>query len=67
MSHQIHYKDHQYIGVIIGPYMIDKNPAKTKGDCFVFHVHNNQTYKLNYSVTSVQSIPQRDIKEIVSI
>lgn len=27
-----------YIGVIIGPYDIEKNAPKRKGDVFVFHV-----------------------------
>lgn len=62
LTHQIHYKDHHYIGVIIGPY---EKPTSKKGEIFVFHVAGTQTYKLNFMIEPTQSLSQYDIEEIV--
>ncbi len=66
MSHQIHYKEHHYIGVIIGPYSTERAAtSKMKGEVFVFHVFNNQTYKLNFNLNPSKYILLQDIQEIV--
>ena len=66
MSHEIHYKDHHYIGVIVGPYSTERRMSNNKSEIFVFHVHGNQTYKLNFNVEPVLYITQRDKEEIVT-
>jgi len=66
MSHQIHYKEHHYIGVIIGPYSTERSAsARMKGEVFVFHVFNNQTYKLNFSLNPSKEILLQDLEQIV--
>jgi hypothetical protein len=62
----VHYKDHAYIGVIVGPYSLDKAASKTKGDIFVFNVNNNQTYKLAFKMQPSTFLDVNDFEEIVS-
>jgi len=51
--------------VIIGPYSTERPATKMKGEVFVFHVYNNQTYKLNFTIVPDKRLFSRDLEEIV--
>lgn len=68
MTHQSHYKEHHYVGVIIGPYSTERSAnAKLKGEVFVFHVFNNQTYKLNFNLNPSKHLLLQDLEEIETV
>jgi len=67
LNHQNFYKDHPYLGIIIGPYNTERGFSKTKGEVFVFNVLNNQTYKLDYQIKPSPYLEQRDVLEIEKI